>query len=459
VTAATSTAQPEVADKALNLLASLSSYSDVRSAELWTSLGAAERAALVTAATRTAQPEVAEKALEILNAIAGSSVVINDELWATLGAAERAAVVTAATSTAQPAIAEKALLLLTVLAVQSAVIKVELWQLLQPRLAQLWAVTAQPSAVKQDATHFLFNQIRGDARRTCQALNVLNAAIPAISMRRSIDTLRGWGEEVSRHEPNQLPLLTGIVQADISPQKMAVFLAAVMSGFTLWQRPLEEREALRGQLLAIPMAEGIDPTLYRQHMGLGFDAACGNTGAIFDSQDLSEPEKLQLLEVIYQSPEFLSAQVTQENLLGVQSTPNISRDLKLKSIGLILNHGRANSFQFKAILTWLKGEFKTDTHTVFTDPATLEDISDSEIYALTEQRQQYLALYQNFRSHMTRDFIQTEIATVTQQVTTKEIPKNFGATLIFQLRQFLSTAKIDAGDSDDGRYDSKSESK
>jgi hypothetical protein len=42
---------------------------------------------------------------------------------------------------------------------------------------------------------------------------------------------------------------------------------------------------------------------------------------------------------------------------------------------------------------------------------------------------------------------------------TKEIPEDFGATLIFQLRQFLSTAKIDAGVSDDGQYDRKSESK
>jgi hypothetical protein len=459
VTAATSTAQPEVADKALNLLTSLSIYSDARGEELWTSLGAAGRAALVTAATSTSEPAVAEKALELLTAMAGNSVVIDAALWATLGAAGRAAVVTAATNPAEPAVAGKALILLSTLAANSVVIKVELWHLLQPRLAQLWAVTTQPSAAKQEATVFLFNQIRGDAQRTSQALNVLNTAIPTISIRRSIDTLRGWGELVSRNEPAQLALLTGIVQANISAQKMAVFIAAVMSGFNLWQRPLGAREALRDQLLAIPMAEGIDPTLYRQHMRLGFDIACGNTGAVIGNQVLSEPEKLQLLEVIYQSPGFLNAQVTQENLLRVESTLKTSRDFKLQAIGLLLNHGQATSDQFKKILTWLKGEFKTDKHTVFTDPATLGDIGDTAIYALTEQRQQYLALYQNYRPHMTRDFIQAEIAHINHQVTTKEIPEAFGSILIFQLRQFLPTAKIDAGVNDDGRYDSKSESK
>ncbi|WP_168920740.1 hypothetical protein [Polaromonas vacuolata] len=459
VTAATSTAQPEVAEKALNLLTNLSGNSAVRGEEIWTSLGAAERAALVTAATSTSEPAVAEKALELLTAMAGNSVVIDAQLWATLGAAERAAVVTAATNPAQPAAAEKALILLSTLAASSVGIKVELWHLLQPRLAQLWAVTTQPSAAKQDAAVFLFNQIRGDAQRTSQALNVLNAAIPAISIRRSIDTLRGWGELVSRHEAAQLPLLTGIVQANISAQKMAVFLAAVMSGFNLWQHPLEEREALRDQLLAIPLAEGIDPTLYRQHMQLGFDAACGNTVAVIESKFLPAPEKLQLIEIIYSSREFLSAQVTQEELSKIQFTPHMSREFKLQAIELLLNHGKANSSQFKGILTWLKGEFKTDKHTVFTNPVTFGNISDTEIYALAEQRQQYLALYQNFRPHMTRDFIQAEIAEISQQVSTKEMPEDFGATLIFQLRQFLSTAKIDAGVNDDGRYDSKSESK
>jgi hypothetical protein len=143
----------------------------------------------------------------------------------------------------------------------------------------------------------------------------------------------------------------------------------------------------------------------------------------------------------------------------VRLTPNISRDFKLQTIGLILNHGQATRTQLKEILTWLKGEFETDTYTVFTNPAALGDIGDSAIYALTTQRDQYLALYQNFRPHMTRDFIQTEIAEISQQVLTKEMPEDFGATLIFQLRQFLSTAKIDAGVSDDGQYDRKSESK
>jgi hypothetical protein len=240
---------------------------------------------------------------------------------------------------------------------------------------------------------------------------------------------------------------------------MAVLMAAVMNGIGLRQRPQGAREALRDQVLAIPMAEGIDPTPYRQGIRLGFEAACGNTSAVLESPVLSAPEKLQFLEILYSSGSFLSAQATHEELSKLRLMPKTSRDFKLQAIGFVLNHGQASSTQFKEILTWLKGEFITDPHTVFTNLATLGDIGDSAIYALTTQRDQYLALYQNFRPHMTRDFIQTEIAEISQQVATKEMPEDFGATLIFQLGQFLSTAVIDTAVKDDRQFDRKSESK
>jgi hypothetical protein len=60
---------------------------------------------------------------------------------------------------------------------------------------------------------------------------------------------------------------------------------------------------------------------------------------------------------------------------------------------------------------------------------------------------------------MTHDFIHAEIAHINLRVLGKEMPEDFGATLIFQLQQFLSTAKIGAGVSDDGQYDRKIESK
>ncbi|QJC55808.1 hypothetical protein HC248_01091 [Polaromonas vacuolata] len=268
-----------------------------------------------------------------------------------------------------------------------------------------------------------------------------------------------WGERDSRHEPERLALLTGIVQANTSSQKMAVFMAAVMSGINLRQRPQEWREALHEQLLAIPTAERIDPTLYRQCLRLGFDAACGNTSAVLKSPVLTAPEKLQLLEILYISSAVTNAQATHEHLSKVLLTPKTTRDFKLQAIGLIFHHGKPSYFQFKAILTWLKREFKTDTQTVFTNPAAIGDIGDEAIYALADQRQQYLALYQNFRPHMTRDFIQLEIAQINRQVAAEEIPEDFGATLIFQLRQFLSPAVIDTGIKDYRQFDRKRDSK
>jgi hypothetical protein len=60
---------------------------------------------------------------------------------------------------------------------------------------------------------------------------------------------------------------------------------------------------------------------------------------------------------------------------------------------------------------------------------------------------------------MTREFIQEEIELIEKRVLGKEMPEDFGAILIHQLRQFLSTAVIGSAVKDDGRYDSKSESK
>jgi hypothetical protein len=276
---------------------------------------------------------VAEEALYLLRHLTANSDVIKAELWVTLGAAGGEGLIVAATTAGEPEVAGMAIV--------------------QPRLAQLWAVTQRP-AVKEVATNFFFEQIQGDAHKTRQALNALNAAIPAVSMRHTIATLGQWGVRVRQHEPNRLALLTGIVQANTSPQKMAVLMAAVMNGIGLRQRPQGAREALRDQVLAIPMAEGIDPTPYRQGIRLGFEAACGNTSAVLESPVLSAPEKLQFLEILYSSGSFLSAQATHEELSKLRLMPKTSRDFKLQAIGLILNHGTASSTQFKEILAWLK---------------------------------------------------------------------------------------------------------
>ncbi|WP_168921209.1 hypothetical protein [Polaromonas vacuolata] len=457
VNTATDPTQAEVAGQALSLLANLAAKSKVVKVEIWATLGDAGRAAVVAAATTAAQTEVAWQALGLLRNLTTNSDVIGTELWTTLGTAGCERLIITATTAGEPEVASMAIQLLRRLQ-KIPHIHTAIWPLLQPRLAQLWVVT-QRQDNQQAGSRFLFQQIRGNAPRTRQALNALNADIPATAMRYTIASLREWGAQVSRHHLERTALLTGIVQTNSTPQKMAVLMAVVMSGINIRQRLPEWREALRNQLLDIPLTEGIDPTPYRQLIGLGFDAACGNTSAVLGNQDLFETEKLQLLEIIYLSPAFLSAQITQENLSRVLSTPNISRNLKLGAIGLILHHGQPSHFQFKSILTWLKGEFKTDKHTVFTNLDTSAHIDFEEILALTAQRDQYLALYQNFRPHMTRDFIQAEIKLIEHRVLGKEMPEDFGAILIHQLQQFLSTTVIDAAVEDDGQYDSKSESK
>jgi hypothetical protein len=464
ITAATPSTEPEVAQQALHLLANLVNLSEVRAANLWATLETTGRAALATAAMTTAEPGVATCALTLLIRLTNSSHRKQTEVgtalwkvWTTSGETARKGLIITATTVEKPKIASVAIYLLRILNKNSR-INTEIWPLLQPRLAQLWAVTPLQNNERM-ASNFLFKQIRGDANKIRQALNALNAAIPAISMRHTIATLREWGEQNRHDTPERAALLTGIVQTHTTPQKMAVLTTAVMSGINIRQRPQGEREALRDQLLAIPLAEEIDPTLYRKRMRLGFDVACGNTSAVIDSQDLSDPEKLQLLEVIYCSPGFLTAQATQENFSKMLLAPNISRDFKLQAIGLILNHGRANPFQLKTALTWLKGEFKKDTYTVFTSLGDTGDIGDAAIYALAVQRQQYLSLYRNFQPHMTYSFIQTEIENIHFRVAIKEVPENFGTTLIFQLQQFLSTAGLDTAAKDDRKFEKKSESK
>jgi hypothetical protein len=510
ITAATNPAQPAVARLALRLLTQLTANSYVREAELWATLGKAGRAALITTATNPVQPEVAGQALALLTNIAFGNGVRSAELWATFVAERRSAAVTPTTSPAQPTEAKFALHLLTELthypchgsdricAALGAAgregliiaattpgepevawmaidlirnlqkkwhIDTPIWPLLQPRLAQLWAVN-QRQAVGHGATDFLYEQIQGNAHRTSQALNALSEVNPTTSMRRTIDALGQWGKRSSWYwaGTERLALYTGIVQANTTPQKIAVYMAAVMSGMTLWRDPREWREELRDQVLAIPVAAGVDPTLHRQHMRIGLDAACGNTAAVIKSQVLTAPEKLQLLEILYSSRNFLSAQATQDELSRVQLTSHLSLDFKLQAIGLILTHGQASRFQFKEILTWLERVFKrdpqtgelTDSPTVFTNPDTLGDIGDAAIFALTEQRDQYLALYQNFRPHMTRDFIQEEIKHIERRVSGKEMPQDFGATLIFQLQQFLLTEVTESVFGDERKFDSKS---
>ncbi|WP_168922520.1 hypothetical protein [Polaromonas vacuolata] len=513
ITAATNPGQPAVARLALRLLTQLTANSNVREAELWASLGNAGRTALITAATSPVQPVVASRALALLTNIAFGNGVRSAELWATFVAQRRSAVLTSTTPSAQPGVAEFALHLLTELThfpyhgsdrICAALgvagregliiaattpgepevawmaidlirnlqknwhIDTPIWPLLQPRLALLWAVN-QRQAVGHGATDFLYEQIQGNAHRTSQALNALSEVNPTTSMRRTIDALGQWGKRSSQYwaGTERLALYTGIVQANTTPQKIAVYMAAVMSGMNLWRYSREWREELRDQVLAIPVAAGVDPTQHRQHMRIGLDTACGNTAAVIESQVLSVPEKLQLLEILYSSREFLSAQTTQDELSRVQLTPHLSRNLKLQAIELILTHGQANRFQFKTILTWLKGEFKRDPQTgeltnrstVFSNPSTLGDIDDEEIFALTTQRQQYLALYQNFRPHMTHDFIQEEIEHIERRVSGKEMPQDFGAILIHQLRQFQSTARTDSALEDERQYDRKIESK
>ncbi|WP_168921612.1 hypothetical protein [Polaromonas vacuolata] len=475
VNTATSSAEQALARQAMRLLASLSNYSDDRTTKswsflgalgratddrttkIWSTLGAAGRTAVVTAATNPSQPDVAESALFLLSHLTARTQSRAIELWGTLGAQDREGLINAATTVGEPKIVLRALELMNFWQ-EIPEIKAEIWPLLQPRLAQLWAVSQLPN-VEQKASRFLFNQIQGNIYRARQALNALIVAPPTISMHNTIAALRLWGREVSHDLPERLALLTGIVQANTTAQKMAVFTTAVMSGIDIRNHPRDVREALRNQLLAIPMAEGIDPEPYRQRMRLGLDAACGNTYTVLESPVLSVPEKLQLLETLYSSRGFLSAQLAQQELSKIRLMPNTSRDFKLQVIGLILNHGQASSTQFKEILTWLKGEFETDTHTVFTNPETLGDITDEQIYALAEQRQQYLSLYQNFGTHMTHDFIQEEIAQINLRVTAEEIPRDFGETLIFQLRQFLSTVGTNTGVKDDRQFDSKNESK
>jgi hypothetical protein len=441
LTMATTPAQPAVAVQALVLLSKLTEFSEVRKVGLWTSLGAVGCAAVITMGINLAQPRVAEKALGLLYNLAAYSDARHTELWVSLGVADRRGLIIAATTTEEIGVASIAIKLLNYFENHTS-INTEIWPLLQPRLAQLWALTQRP-IFKQQADNFLLKLIYLSDQRT---RDVLDVAITDVSLRHTIATLREWGRLAADQQPAwRIMLQTVIVQTNITPQKMAVLMAAMMSGTNLWRSSYMWRVALRDQVLAIPMAEGIDPTLFREHMRLGLDAACGNSAAVIESQVLTAAEKLQLLEILY-SREFLSARVTQDDLLRLQLTSHLSLDFKLQAIGLILTHGQASHFQFKEILTWFERVFKRDPQTgeltnrptVFSNPSTLGDIGDAAIFALTEQRDQYLALYQNFRPHMTRDFIQEEIEHIERRVSGKEMPQNFGAILIHQLRQFLS---------------------
>jgi hypothetical protein len=373
-----------VAGQALFLLRNLVCNTDVRAEELWATLESAGREGLIFTATTAGKPDEAWLALDLLLQLTANSDARKAELWTTLGTIGRERLIITATTAEEPVVARSAIEFLRRLQ-KIPHIQTEIWPLLQPRLEQLWIVT-QRQDNQQAGSRFLFQQIRGNAQRTCQALNALNADIPATAMRYTIASLHEWGAQVGRRHLERTALLTGIVQANSTPQKMAVLMAAVMSGMNLWQRPLEQRLALRNQVLAIPMATSIDATPYRQRIGLGLDAVCGNTAAVLESQDLSDTEKLQLLEIIYLSPAFLNAEITQENLSRVLLTPNISRNLKLGAMGLILHHGQPSPFQFKSILTWLKGEFKTDKHTVFTNLDTSAHIEFEASLALIPQR-------------------------------------------------------------------------
>jgi hypothetical protein len=389
-----------------------------------------------------------------------NSEAIKAKVCISFCAIKLAALINAATNLEQAEIAGMALTLLTQLQTQPSIYAAT-WPLLQPRIAQLCTIT-QPPDIALKAKHFLLQQIRGDALRTSQVLNALNAAVPAIPMHQIIDILRGWCQFVSYHLLERTALLTGIVQANITAQKIGVFTAAALSGINFSLCSQAERQALRDHLLSAPLATDINSTLYRQHIRLGFDAACSSTAEVLGSKVLSESGKLKLLEILYLSSGFINSRATNEHLLDVldmRDAAKISRGFSLQAIEIILKHGKLNSTQFNTVLAWLEDEFEKDKYTVFTNPATLEDIGDLAIYALAEQRQQYLALYQSFRPHMTRDFIQAEIVRINHRVEMKEVPENFGSTLIFQLQQFFATSVVDTAVGINHLHDRKSESK
>jgi hypothetical protein len=457
ISAASTPHAPTVKASAMRLLGNLALNSATRTNQLWTRFGVAGRVAVITTATRPALPSENLEALYLMVACCLNSQAVKAEVSLSLDAEKYAALIYFATNFEQTDVAEMALVLLGQLQAQQAT-QLAIWPLLQPKIVQLCS-TDLTLAVAEKAKLFLFAQIRGDAQKTSQVLNVLGAAVPAISLRQTLNTLRAWGQLVRLNHAEQTALLRGIVQSNTSAKNMGVFIAAVMSGLHLGQLPHAERDALRDQLLAIPMAIGINTALYRQNMRLGFDAACSSTLDVIMSQALSEPEKLKRLEILYISSEFIDAQSSNIHFSEVLRSAHISRDFQLQAIGLILHHGQATNIQFKTILAWVQSEFEKDIHTVFTNPETLKDIDKAAVVALAEQRQQYLILYQNFRPHMTPVFIHAEIEKISRQILAKEIPDDFGKTLIFQLQQFLSTAAAQTVVSINRQHDRKSESK
>jgi hypothetical protein len=242
---------------------------------------------------------------------------------------------------------------------------------------------------------------------------------------------------------------------------MAVFMAAALDGITLAQRPQVWVEALRDQLLAIPITSNIDPTPCRQHIRLVFDVAFSNSSAVLASPVLSPSEKLQRLQILYIIPAYRTTQTHLEELSKVQLMPDTDLNFKLQAIGLVISHMGVYIWDFKEILAWIKGEFKKDKYSIFTNTDSLGDIGDEAIFALVEKRQHYLSLYENFQPYATHYFIEAEIAEISQQVATKEIPKDLADTLIFQLKKFLPNAIDGFRSESDRHYDnySKSESK
>ncbi|WP_168920683.1 hypothetical protein [Polaromonas vacuolata] len=417
------------------LLVNLAGSSVARTNELWTSLGATERAALITAATTADQPNMAMSALHLLINLCFNSVARKAELWTSLLGTALTALVTAATTPAQPEVAELALRLLRLLqpAANEAV-----WILLQPRLANLWTMTQVPTTA-QISNQFLFEQIRGNVDKTRQTFNALNAVSPSIAARKIALKINEWRQVNAGQAGMQEALLNAILQTDSSSQRMGVLLAITTNWFHVKVTPQNQRETIFNYFLTLSDAAGIDRNRYKNRLALMFDTVLTNVSAALNTPGLKDLEKLELIEHIYIFPGFLTANETQAQLTNVLFAPAISRDLKISVLGLILKHGQANTAQFHTLLNWLRGEFKKEKYTVFTDFGGTESTNVEEVESVLSQRHQYLMLYRDFKKHMTVDFIKAEIADINQQILIKKIPSDFGDILKYQLQNFLET--------------------
>ncbi|WP_168923162.1 hypothetical protein [Polaromonas vacuolata] len=478
--AATNLDQPEEANEALKLLATLTFDSPAKTETLWAQLREADILALINAAATQTRPDITLNTLFLLGNLAQTSEVEKNILWVSMGSTERAAIASIATANGQSSIKISAINLLTSLCIGSddrttaiwailgeegctslvasattpeaknvtkaalvlisklqnqPLISMAIWPLLQPRLTQLW-VAAQDPSLAENANALLFTQTNGNIAKIKQVLNALNAAVPVISVRNTIATFWAWALSANRREQDINALLSGIVQANSSPQRMGQIITAVVSGTTIGGVQPEQRQAIRERLLNLSATRPTLAIQYQQHVALGFDLGCCNSAAVLENQEITTLEKLNLLEIFYIYPGFLTQKETETQLASVLFTPNISPDLMLGAIGLIFNHGQLGEPQFRAVCSCLVGKFEKEKYSIFSDLETDLTFASPAGQALAKQRQQYLALYQNFQPHMTPEFIKNEITQINQQVKESSMPRQLGQVITGQLQQF-----------------------